>query len=288
MPTFPAPDPVRVVLDLPVGSVHVVAAERDDAVVTVLPADPTRPGDVRAADEVRVEMDAGTLTVSGPGIWKQFLSFGGGTPDVTIEVPEGSDLAGKVAAGTLFAEGRFGAVDATVTAGDVRVDEAAGLTLKVTAGSVTLGRVTGAVSVKASASSVRISEFAGKGTIRSSAGETSVGSVTGSLQVSGAHGDIVIGTVRGTVTARSSSASMRVDRLESGAVTLTTAHGTIEVGVADGTAAWLDVSSTHGRVRNQLDVADGPAQHEATAEIHASTANGDILVRRSSDMWTKR
>ena len=151
--------------------------------------------------------------------------------------------------------------------------------MSVSAGSVVVGR-TGGTSVRAGAGSVRITELAGDGTVRCGNGTTTVGSVTGSLQVSGAHGDVVVGRLRGTLTARAASGGIRVDRVESGTVTLTTSYGSIEVGVPEGTAAWLDVASQHGTVRNQLRPTEGPADDDATAEIHASTGYGDVVVRR--------
>ena len=277
MPTFPTATPVPVVVDLPVGSLHVVAGERADVVVTVLPTDSAKPRDVRAAEEVRVERVAESVTITGPR-WKQFLPFAAGTPTVTVELPAGSDLSGT--ASTLYTEGLLGTVDVTVTAGDARVDEAGRLDLKVKAGSVVVGRTTGAASVQANAGSVRIAELAGDATIRATTAATTVGSVTGSLHVSGAHGEVVVGRVRGTLTAKAASAGIRVDRVESGTVTLSTSYGSIEVGVPEGTAAWLDVASQHGTVRNQLRPAEGPVDDEATAEIHASTGYGDIIVRR--------
>jgi len=280
MPTFPAPAPVPVHVDLTVGTVHVVATERDDVVVTVLPADPGKPGDVRAAEDVRVERGADVITITGPRSWKQLIPFSGGTPAVTVEVPTGSDLRGRLTAGRLTTEGTLGVVDMTLSAGDVHVDEVGRLDLRTSAGAVAVGRVTGPASVRASAGTVRIGELLGEGTVRSTAGQVSVGSVTGSLHLSGAHGDMTVGHVRGSVTAKAASGGIRVDRVESGNLTLTTSHGTIEVGVPEGTAAWLDVSSQHGTVRNRLRPADGPVDEEDKAEIHASTGFGDVVVRR--------
>lgn len=279
MPTFPAPAPVPVVVDLPVGCrLHVVASDRDDVAVTVLPADATKAGDVRAAEEVRAGRDDRAVTITGPRAWKQYVPFAAGSIAVTVELPEGSDLSGRT--GTLFAEGRLGAVDVHVTAGDARVDEAGRLDLTLSAGSAVVGRSSGTTSVKASAGSVRIAELTGDGTVRASNGPTVVGSVTGSLHVTGAHAEITVGRVRGTLTATAASAGIRVERVEQGAVTLTTSYGTIEVGVPEGTAAWLDLSSEHGTARNQLLPTDGPSGDQPTAEIRASTGYGDVLVRR--------
>ncbi|GAA4689370.1 putative adhesin [Promicromonospora umidemergens] len=279
MPTFPAPTPVPVVVDVPFGNLHVVAGERDDVVVTVLPADPAKSGSVRAAEETRVERDGDAITIIYPAAWKQYvLPFAAGGAIVNIELPAGSALSGK--AGSLYAEGRLGAVDLNLNGGDARVDEASRLDLKVSAGSVIIKRATGPTTVKANAGSVRITEFSGEGTVRASNGTTTVGSVTGALEVVGAHAEIAVGRVHGTLTVKSAHAGIRVDRVESGSVTLTTSYGSIEVDVPEGTAAWLDVASEHGTVRNQLTPTEGPVENEATAEIHASTGWGDIIVRR--------
>jgi DUF4097 and DUF4098 domain-containing protein YvlB len=277
MPTFTAPSPVPVVVDLPVGHLHVVAGERDDVVVTVLPSDPSKPREVRAAEEVRVQQTGGSVTITGPR-WKQYLPFNAGTPTITVELPAGSDLSGT--ASSLLAEGRLGTVQMTVNAGDARVDQAGRLDLKVSAGSVAVGRVTENVALRVSAGSVRLTELTGDGTVKASNGTTTVGSVVGSLEVAGAHSDIVVSRVRGSVTAKASYAAVRVDRLDSGTVDLTTSYGSIEVGVPEGTAAWLDVASEHGTVRNQLRPTEGPVDDDATAEIHASTGYGDVIVRR--------
>ncbi|PZR52638.1 hypothetical protein DNL40_11045 [Xylanimonas oleitrophica] len=278
MPTFPAPHPVPVRVDVPAGSLHVVAGERDDVVVTVLPADPTKPGSVRAAEEVRVEHDGDAVTITYPASWKQYLlPFSAGTAAITVELPAGSHLSGKT--GSVLAEGPLGEVDLALNGGDARIEEASRLTLTVAAGAVVVDRAPGPTSIKASAGSVRIGELGGQGTVRAANGATTVGSVTGDLTVTGAHSEIAVGRVRGTLTATAAHATIRVADV-AGTVRLTTSYGSIEVGVPEGVAAWLDVASAHGTVRNHLTPTDGPVEHEATAEIHASTSYGDVIVRR--------
>lgn len=279
MPTFPAPHPVAVAVDVPFAHLHVVAGERDDVVVTVLPTDPARSSSVRAAEAVRVDSDGAAVTISFPGTWKQYvLPFASGTADITVELPAGSDVRGK--AGSLYAEGALGAVDMALSAGDARVEDVERLDVKASAGSVAARRVSGSLDARASAGSIRVEEVRGEGSIKATNGTTTVGVVTGSLAVHGAHGDVAVARVAGTLTAKSAHAGIRVERLESGSVTLATSYGSIEVGVPEGTAAYLDASSEHGSVRNHLTPTEGPVEDEATAEIHASTGYGDVVVRR--------
>src|ERR1035437_3220832 len=67
-----------------------------------------------------------------------------------------------------------------------------------------------------------------------------------------------------------------------GAIVLETAVGELEVGIREGTAAWLDVSAQYGRVRNSLDEASSPEQSEATVEVRARTSYGKILIHRAT------
>ena len=61
-----------------------------------------------------------------------------------------------------------------------------------------------------------------------------------------------------------------------------TAAGDLEVGVHDGVAAWLDLHSRFGSVRNELDATDGPERDHGTVEVRAHTPTGDIVVRRAA------
>jgi hypothetical protein len=51
--------------------------------------------------------------------------------------------------------------------------------------------------------------------------------------------------------------------------------------VRPATAAWLDVASASGRVRNLLDAADSPGETERAVHIRARTAHGNVVVRRA-------
>ena len=96
-----------------------------------------------------------------------------------------------------------------------------------------------------------------------------------------ANGSAVIERAEADVSAKSANGDLRVDDLVRGSVTLETHAGDIEIGIHDGTAAWLDVSATAGRVHNHLDAADAPGATGDKAEVRARTSLGDIVVRRA-------
>ena len=60
-----------------------------------------------------------------------------------------------------------------------------------------------------------------------------------------------------------------------------TARGRVDIGVAEGVAAWLDLETSFGNVQNCLDAAAQPEAGEDTVEVRARTAFGDITVRRA-------
>jgi DUF4097 and DUF4098 domain-containing protein YvlB len=283
MTTFQTPHPVVVDVDLGWGDLHVVASDRADTVVEVRPANAEKSGDVKTAAEARVELVGDVLTVRTTKGWLHYTPFGGaGQVDVTLQVPEGSDVRGATGAGRLLAEGALGAVAYRSGAGDIRVDEAARVTARTSSGAIIVDRASGTVELTSTAGSVRIRELSGEALIKNPNGSTTIGEVTGTLVVQGAHGDVTVANARGSVTAKSSYGNLLVERIDGGRVQLEAGYGGVEVGIAEGTAAWLDVSSQHGAVRNLLQPSDAPGDDENTVELHARTSWGDILIRRPS------
>jgi hypothetical protein len=69
-------------------------------------------------------------------------------------------------------------------------------------------------------------------------------------------------------------------RFVRGSVMVESRTGDLEVGVREGTAAWLDVRTTTGKVHNQLDITDGPEPSADTVEVGARTSLGEIVIRR--------
>jgi hypothetical protein len=67
----------------------------------------------------------------------------------------------------------------------------------------------------------------------------------------------------------------------SGSVVMETSGGALDLGIREGSAAWLDVSSTYGTVDVSLDTCDGPARSDQTVEVRAHTSYGDIVIHRS-------
>ncbi|MGX1887864.1 DUF4097 family beta strand repeat-containing protein [Streptomyces sp. NPDC055287] len=296
MPAFETPEPIAATIELEVGTARITSGKRTDTVVEVLPLNGSDDNDVRAVQQTQVTCSGGRLTVKTPK--KRSLFGKPGSIEVSIELPAGSDVRGTTAMGSFYCEGHFGAVTLKTSLGDLQVDEVADANLKTDHGDIRLARSTGDIEV-IGAGRIEVGTVAGTATVKNGNGATEVGEVTGSLKTNAANGDISIGIAHSSVGAKaangrieigvahagvdamSSNGRIRVSDATRGRIDLRTSVGDLEVGIHEGTAAWLDLNPKYGTVRNSLGSSTGPADSDETVEVHARTAAGDIIIRRA-------
>jgi hypothetical protein len=282
MPVFATPEPISVTIELAVGDVQIIASDRTDTVVEVRPSDESDDSDVKAAQKTRVEYADGTLLVRSPKARALDFSSKTRSVDVLIELPAGSRVHGDVSVADVRSTGVLGECRLKASVGHFRLDRTGSLRLDTSGGHVTVDAVVGNAEVATGSGRVRIGEIGGTAVIKNSNGNTDIGTVTGELRVRSANGDISVDRADAKVEAKTANGSIRIGEVARGSVMLHTATGDLEIGVAEGTAAWLDLSTGHGRVHNSLDeVSQGPEKSEETVEVRAHTSYGDITVRRS-------
>jgi DUF4097 and DUF4098 domain-containing protein YvlB len=124
--------------------------------------------------------------------------------------------------------------------------------------------------------------------VRNGNGDTWIGEVAGDTRVNAANGAIQVDLARETVTAKTANGDVRVGEVAGGVIVAHTAFGAVEVGVRNGVAAWLDLDTKFGTVRNDLDAAGSPGAGEDTVEVHVRTSYGDITIHRASVGGTGR
>ena len=263
MPTFETPESINVTLDLSVGYVRIAASDRADTVVDVRPSDEADEADVEAARQVRVDYASGELRVTGP---KRTFDFSRKTRSatVTVELPAGSPVSADLTAGDLRAVGRLGRSRLRTGAGHVTADE-----------------ITGNLDVHTGSGRVELGDIAGGVIVKNSNGASTVASAGGLVRVRNANGDITVGHAGAGVDAKTSNGTIRIGEVVRGSVALITPAGDLDIGIAEGTAAWLEVKTGFGHVRNLLENAAGPEEAAETVEVHARTSYGDITIHRS-------
>jgi hypothetical protein len=278
MPSFKTSAPISALAHIGAGSITFTASDRADTVVEVRPSNPKRDKDVRAAQQTEVACTGGVLTVRT----KERLLIGPtGSVDVTVDLPEGSrvDMTGSWT--RVRGEGRLGEVKVKTSSNDIRLDTTGPLHLTAAHGSVTVGRVEGPAEISTSFGSLEVGTVDGRAVLKNSHGNTTVDAVLGDLRVSGAHGNISIARAESSVTATTAHGALRVGEVARGTVELETSYGAIEVGVREGTAAWLEVGAEHGQVRNTLAESAPPQESEDTVEVRARTRWGNIDIHHA-------
>lgn len=278
MPSFDTLEPISVTAYVYAGSIRFSAGARVDTIVEVRPRDPKKDLDVRTAEQTQVTYAGGVLTLATP---KANLLGRGGTVDVTVELPTDSNIALDGAGANVIGEGRLGEVRVKTSAGDVRLDTTGPLQLKASHGSINVDRVEGLAEITSSTGNMRVGLIDGPAVLKNSHATTTIGAVTGELRVSGANGAIDIARVEGSVTGTTTNGTLRIGDVARGSIQLETANGNVEVGIREGAAAWLDVSTNHGQVRNTLGGTEAPERTEDSVKVRVRTNWGNIDILRA-------
>ncbi|MFC0007589.1 DUF4097 family beta strand repeat-containing protein [Micromonospora siamensis] len=178
MQTFDTPTPITAVLALPAGRVQVIAADRADTTVEVLPTEPARNSDVRAAAQTTVALTDGVLRIHTQQRPNRLLGPSGSLT-VTVRLPAGSDVEVKAAGSELRGVGRLG--DLTVDgAYRTKVDEAGHVRLTAIDGDVEIGRLTGPAEISTARGDIRIgAAVSGTVVLRTGSGDISVAAAAG-------------------------------------------------------------------------------------------------------------
>jgi DUF4097 and DUF4098 domain-containing protein YvlB len=281
MPTFDTPEPITATIELALGDVQISAGDSADTVVDVQPNDASDAEDRKAAELTRVEYANGRLLVRSPKARSWIPRRSGGSISVTIALPAGSHLRASAGVADFRGGGPLGDCVIETGVGRIQLDEARTLTIKSGTGDVSVGYVSGHAEISMASGDVRIRELGSGAVIKESNGDTWVGVAGGDLEVGKANGSIAVDQANGAVDAKTARGDLRIGEVARGSVVLETYLGDVEVGIREGTAAWLDVRATAGSVNNELDAADAPESSAETVEVRARTTVGDVVVRRA-------
>lgn len=279
MPTYQTPEPISVTLELGVGDVRIAASDRADTVVEIRPTDEADESDVQAAAQIRVDYTDGRLQITGP---KRVFDFSRKTRsvDVSVELPSGSQLSAHLQMGDVRCAGRLGECQVRTT-GNVRLHRTGPLRLHTGFGQVTADGISGDAEISTGSGRIEIGEVDGAAVVKNSNGDTTIDAVTGDLRVRSANGGIDVQRAGAGVDAKTSNGSIRLGEVVRGSVVLGTAAGDLDVGIAEGTAAWLELNTGFGHLRNLLDHAARPEATDETVEVRGRTSYGDVTIRRA-------
>lgn len=156
MQKFDTPTPISAVLEVPAGRVQLVAADRADTAVEVLPANASKGRDQKAAEQTEVHYGDGILRIETPPR-HQYLGPSGSI-EVTVKLPAGSRVEVKAASVEFRAVGRLGDVTVEGAYHQIKLDEAASVRLTAIDGDVEVGRLGGPAQISTTRGDIRIAE----------------------------------------------------------------------------------------------------------------------------------
>ncbi|MEY9943391.1 DUF4097 domain-containing protein [Kitasatospora sp. GAS1066B] len=286
--SFNTPSPIAVALDLYVADVRLAVSDRTDTIVDVRPSDPDKAADIKAAEGTRVEYDDATRTLNivSRKRLNRFVGVSSKRPesvDIVIQLPTGSDVHGTAGLGDYQSDGALGTVQLKTDLGTIRLAETGPLNLRSGLGEITVESVSGPAEVHSGSSDIRIGTVDGTADIAAGNGKVRVGVVAGPANIKAANGSVSVDRALSDITAVSSNGAVRIGEVVRGKVSATSKNGGVEIGVREGSAAWLELNAGVGRLYNELAAADAPQAGEPVdrVEVHAGTKVGDITIRRA-------
>jgi DUF4097 and DUF4098 domain-containing protein YvlB len=259
--TFPAPGAVTLEISMGAGDVRVNEQEGAVGLHITGEQDP----DQVTVDSV-VESD-GTLRITvterrrGISGWKRRKGL-----DIRVDTPARTRLDIDGGSVDVRSKGTVASLRFASGSGDARLDDVTGdVDVKGASGDVRVGRVGGHLRVHLASGDIAVDAVTGGATVRTASGDITLGSVTGDSSITSLSGDVEI------ASARPSSLAVQA------------VSGDVEVGIAQGVPALLDVSSLSGDTRSELDVSPTPAPGGvAPLELKVNTVSGDVRIRRAT------
>ncbi len=215
MPASPVairvPGPAELRLSTTSGNVEVRAEERSDVLI-----------ESGAPSEHRIENDA-TGRVA-------LMSAKGGSAELRVRCPAGSDVVVGTVSGHVTLRGQFGDVRVTTISGHIEVERADALDVRTISGNI------------------EVEQCAGGCSLRTKSGRTTIGRA-GDTHVSTISGRIQLDEATGGVKMRSVSGEVELGAQGRGDVAVETMSGAVRVTVARGLRPSFHLRSLTGRPR---------------------------------------
>ncbi|NUT97406.1 MAG: hypothetical protein HOY78_35825 [Saccharothrix sp.] len=215
------------------------------------------PAPTDAVRDARIELTGQRLKVqSSKALPLRAVPLG-----VTVRAPVGSHVIAK-----------SGAADVTVTGAAGRLE------IKTGTGAVTADRADGSSQVDSGSGKVRLGPMLGGLRAKTGSGDIEVSSIAGNTVLYSGTGHVWLGAVQNDVQVRTGSGDVTIADAAAGRIQLGTGSGHVRVGVHPGVAAEVDLLSTAGTARSDLEVSTTPPADTPPLVITGRTGNGNALV----------
>jgi DUF4097 and DUF4098 domain-containing protein YvlB len=273
---FETASPVKLRVEVPAGRIFVTAETTGQTRIELTALSSKARKWVTDA-EIAKNGDEIVVLVRQPSMFSWGFNRG---VDVNIHVPLESWAAMTTGSGHIDTAGKLDKVRATSGSGKIRLDDCGEVYARTGSGEITTRLCAGSVDAKTGSGHVIVGKVGADARIVTASGGAEIDEVAGDARIHCASGHIEIGQAGDNLDAHAASGSIRVRRVDHGRVKARTYSGSVRVGVANGTAALLDVSTMSGRVDSELKPSDVPGAEEKRVELILSTMSGNVSVAR--------
>lgn len=280
MHSFQTPAPVRLRVEIPWGRIKVVAEETAVTRIELIAIHGDATARAWIADaEVTQNGDDILVRIHKSGGLKLF-GLGGGV-EAVVHAPLGSAAALSLGSGRIETTGRLGDVTASSGSGTIRLDDAAEVRVRTGSGDIVVADSAGSVDAKTGSGRVTVGKVGANARITTGSGHAELASAAGDASVNTASGNIEVGQAGDSLDAFAASGNVQVRRADHGRVRAKTISGQVSVGVANGAAALLDITTMSGRVKSELQAGGAPVEGEKHVELIISTMSGNVNLARA-------
>ncbi|TDC94850.1 hypothetical protein E1161_06770 [Saccharopolyspora aridisoli] len=216
---------------------------------------------IEAVRRTRIDMSSGRLVVRAPSN----APLRGVPLAVRVTAPLGSEVGVQSGSAEVAVSGAAGKVNVQAGTGTVSIEEA-----------------TDRATVRSGSGHLRLGAMRGGVHARSGRGDVEVGVIEAPSSVANGSGAVWLGEVSADVLVRSGSGDITLADAVDGQIELITGSGELQVSVHRGTSAEVDLTSSTGAARSDLDVADQRPETEPTLRIFGRTGSGDAVLTTAS------
>jgi DUF4097 and DUF4098 domain-containing protein YvlB len=278
--TFETPGPVDLKVELQTGQIDITSSDdpRTTIELTAINGDSYA---LELIDGARVDQHGDKVSLIMPKGRGGGLFGRKGQVRATISVPHETNLRIDSGTADIDARGRFGQANVRCGSGDVELDQIGSGDVQSGSGDVEIQRVVGSVKVKTGSGDVRVGPIGDDGDVSAGSGDVVLDTVEGTLKIKTGSGDIVVSSGGSRVDAMAGSGDVLVKRVDHGELVAKTGSGDVVIGVASGTAAYLDIQTVTGDVKSSLDNTQAPMEGDATVSISVTSGTGDVVLQRA-------
>ncbi|TDD86490.1 hypothetical protein E1202_18855 [Saccharopolyspora karakumensis] len=216
---------------------------------------------IEAVRRTRIDMSSGRLVVRAPSN----APLRGVPLAVRVTAPLGSEVGVQSGSAEVAVSGAAGKVNVQAGTGTVSIEEA-----------------TDRATVRSGSGHLRLGAMRGGVHARSGRGDVEVGVIGAPSSVANGSGAIWLGEVSDDVLVRTGSGDITLADAVDGQIELITGSGELQVSIHRGASAEVDLTSSTGAARSDLDVADQRPETEPTLRIFGRTGSGDAVLTTAS------